>query len=139
METMLPRLRFARMFVVLLGLAFCAIADNPGKTPVELWTGGDDGLTQRFADAIRHALNSSPVFFSSSGKKPGSLIVFIPTHVASVKKAGRITIQYTVLFSSVADRELGSSKGTCQSSDAALTKCAVQVVKEAEMVARKVR
>jgi hypothetical protein len=75
-------------------------SDNPTFMPLKV------------ADAVRHALSSSSVFISSFGKKPGSLIVFIPTHVSWIKKGGQITIQYTVLFRSVDDQELGSSKGT---------------------------
>ena len=54
-------------------------AESARATLVEVWCGGDDGLTLRLRDALENAFKSSPAFALSTGKKPGTLIVTIPT------------------------------------------------------------
>jgi hypothetical protein len=59
---------------------------RPHKTPVEVWSGGDDGLTQRLKASIEKEFESSPDFQMSEGKKPGTLIVTIPSNVMCRRK-----------------------------------------------------
>jgi hypothetical protein len=104
----------------------CALYAAPSKpTPVEVWTGGDDGLTQRLRDGIENKFKSSSDFVLSSGKKPGSLIVTIPTHVTWTQKGSRTYLRYKVEFSSSNDIEIGKSSGSCW--DDNLARCAAQI------------
>jgi hypothetical protein len=102
---------------------------------VEVWSGGDDGLTLKLRDTLEEAFRSSSAFALSSGKKPGTLIVTIPTHVGWKQKGKRTQVLYTVEFTSVNSRPLGTSTGSCW--DDALTKCANKIVKEATAAAHK--
>jgi len=106
------------------------------QTLVEVWSGGDDGLTLRLKDTLEKAFKSSDAFTLSSGKKPGTLIVTIPTHVAWKQVGERTKVLYTVDFASVDKQPLGSSKGSCW--DDTLTKCTSKIVKDATAAARKV-
>lgn len=108
---------------------------EPRKTLVEVWCSGDDGLTLRLRDSIEKGFGSSSHFQLSEGKKPGTLIVLIPTNVPWEGKMGRTQVLYKVDFSLVDGRKLGTSKGTCWGDD--LSSCATHVITDAErMVAR---
>jgi hypothetical protein len=114
----------------------CALYAATAKpTPVEVWTGGDDGLTQRLRDKIENKFKSSPAFVLSTGKKPGSLIVTIPTHVAWTQKGARIHVRYKVEFSSSSDIAIGKGSGSCW--DDNLADCAAQIYDGAEGAAHK--
>lgn len=104
-------------------------------TPVEVWSRGDDVLTLRFRASLEEAFKASSAFVLSSGNKPGTLIVTIPTHVEWKQVAKRTKVLYTVNFASVDNQSLGASDGSCW--DDALTKCAKKVVKDAAAAARK--
>lgn len=106
-------------------------------TPVEVWSGGDDGLTQRLRDALEHAFQSSPHFVLSSGKQSDALIVTIPTHVGWRDAGGRTQVTYTVTFASTDERNLGTSKGSCW--DDALARCTAHILRDAEIAAHKMR
>lgn len=104
-------------------------------TPVEVWTGGDDGLTQQLRDEIENKFKSSSDFVLSSGKKAGTLIVTIPTHVGWTTKGARTHLRYSVEFSSGDGMALGKSSGPCWEDN--LTECAAQTYREAKKAARK--
>jgi hypothetical protein len=125
------------IIAVSLVLAVCAAkADGAKPTLVEVWCVGDDGLTQRLRDTLENALKSSPDFSLSSGKKPGTLVVTIPTNVGWKQVGKRMLVLYTVEFASVDDQNIGTSTGSCW--DDALSKCAAQIVKDAKIAARKI-
>ena len=111
----------------------------PQPTLVELWRVGDDGLTLRLTDAIRDAFDSAPDFLRSYSdvKKPGTLIVLIPTHVKWEDVGKRTKVIYTVEFLTVDRQEIGTVKGWCW--DGEYAKCAAKVMKAARLAARKVR
>lgn len=111
-------------------------AGSAKATLVEVWSGGDDGLTLRLRASLEEAFKSSSAFVLSSGKKPGTLIVTIPTNVPWKQVGQRTKVLYTVNFASIDNQPLGTSKGSCW--DDALTKCANKIVKDATAVARKV-
>jgi hypothetical protein len=128
--------------IILIGvllLAVTACAANPASseaTPVEVWTGGDDGLTQRLRVALETALDSSPEFARSYGKKPGTLIVLIPTHVGWNDVGDRTQVLYKVEFRTATDHLIAKAKGSCWDNN--LAECAAQIVKRAKKAARKV-
>jgi hypothetical protein len=107
------------------------------RIPFQFWTTGDDGLSQRFTASLYRALQSSPVLTPSSGKLPGTFIVQIPTNVDWKKRFGRTMVLYRVNFRSEGGQDLGTSAGSCSSSDRALAKCATEIVRHAETAARK--
>ncbi len=125
--------------LTLFGVALignCALYAAPAKpTPVEVWTGGDDGLTQRLRDEIENKFKSSSDFVLSSGKQRGSLIVTIPTHIAWTQKGTRTYVRYKVEFSSSDDVGIGKSSGSCW--DDNLADCAAQIYGGAQRAAHK--
>ncbi len=109
--------------------------ERPHKTPVEVWSGGDDGLTQRLKASIEKEFESSSDFQMSEGKKPGTLIVTIPSNVLWREQSGRTQALYTIDFTLESGRNLGASKGKCWDDD--LARCAVRIVAAARVVVRK--
>ncbi len=125
------------LIILAVLVAQSALAAGSGKTTlVEVWSGGDDSLTTGLRNVLENAFKSSHDFVLSSGKKPGTLITTIPTHVEWKRAGKRTKVFYTVRFTSVDDQLLGISKGSCW--DNAMTKCASQIVKDATTVAHKV-
>jgi hypothetical protein len=104
--------------------------------PVEIWVGGDDGLTLRLRDKLENAFASSPEFNLRGGKKPGTLIVAIPTHVEWKQVNGRTKVFYKINFRSANDQNISVRKGACW--DDTLTECAAQILKNAKVAARKI-
>jgi hypothetical protein len=96
--------------------------------------GGDDGLTQGLKVAIEDSFKSSPDFTLSSGKKPGTFVVTIPTHVRWKQVGRRTKVFYTVEFASAENQNIGTRTGSCW--DDTLAKCAAQIVKDAKIAAR---
>lgn len=128
-------------FLVLFGLMLMAnsgLYAAPAKlTPVEVWTGGDDGLTQRLRLEIENKFRSSSDFVLSSGKKAGTLIVTIPTHVGWTTKGTRTYVRYEVKFSTSDDKQLGKSRGSCWEDNFA--ECVAQIYDSAQRAAHKLR
>ncbi|MGO9269876.1 MAG: hypothetical protein ACLQOO_06450 [Terriglobia bacterium] len=83
------------------------------KNLVEFWHVGDDGLSQRLADRVERVFKQSPDFILSSGKKPGTLVVLVPTNVIWQKGLLRNKVLYIVEFKTINDKEIGASKGSC--------------------------
>jgi len=108
-----------------------SIEKTSGK-PVEVWGGGDDALTVKLRDALEEAFRSSADFHLSSGKKPGTLVITLPSNIGWKQVGGRTQVLYTADFASDG-QNLGGSKGSCW--DDALPKCAAQIVKDAKNAA----
>jgi hypothetical protein len=128
----------SRAFVLGSVLAVgCAASRRPAlhvdKTPVEVWGGGDEALTNKFRDALEAAFAKSPVFANSYGKKPGTLIVTIPSAVGWRDVGQRTRIFYRVVYSDIAGRSLGKATGKCWEDE--IAKCTGHVVKRAEAMA----
>ena len=129
--------RLPSIIVASLAVAGCAIeAASPEPTLVEVWRGGDDGLTLRLTDALESAFRSSPKFTLSNGRKPGTLVVTLPTHVEWRQVGTRTQVSYSVDFAAIDGRNIGASKGSCW--DDALVKCASHIVGDAEIAAHKI-
>jgi len=126
----------SRGFVALLlaptAITACAatVSSPPvGQTPVEVWRGGDDGLTSHFADALEEAFRASSEFALSTGKVPGTLVVTIPTNLTWKQVAGRNEVTYLVQFTGAASEPLGSSSGNC--GEEQLQQCVAHVLLDA--------
>jgi hypothetical protein len=112
--------------------ALGSIERTSGK-PVEVWGGSDDALTVRLRDALEDAFRSSADFHLSSGKRPGTLVITLPSNVGRKPVGGRTQVLYMAEFTSEG-QNLGGSKGSCW--DDALAKCAAQIVKDAKIAVR---
>jgi dienelactone hydrolase len=67
-----------------------ARVDMPAKpVPVAVLCDGDDGLTARLCDALKHDFGKSPDFTLEVAHKPRILIVRIPTNVGWKKVNGK--------------------------------------------------
>jgi hypothetical protein len=113
----------------LCGLAILlAAATEP--TAFEIRTGGDDGLTQRLADALRSAFATAPGFTADASSE--RLVVTIPTHVAWREVGGRTRVTYAV------ELALGAQSirrtGSCWETDMSI--CARQIVDAASALHR---
>lgn len=130
-------LRVCGVFLLLASglLMSDGISGEPRKTLVEVWCGGDDGLTQKLRDSLEKTFQSSSDFQLSSGKKPGTLVVTIPTNVPWKQVRNRTRVLYNVDFASASGLRLGGSRGECWDSD--LARCAAHVVADAKTAARK--
>jgi hypothetical protein len=122
-----------------LGAPLCATQPASVKpTLVEVWRVGDDALTSKLRDALETSIETSTDFVLSSGKKPGTLVVTIPTHIKwKTTRGGRTQVTYRVEFSSVNDERISTSSGSCWSDS--LGECAAQIIKEAKVAASKIR
>jgi len=128
------KIKLKNLLLFLLLVSLNARAKTSEKTLVEVWSGGDDGLTLRLRDALESAFKSSQEFSLSSGKTPGTLVVTIPTHVDWKKMGRRTQVFYTVEFASIDHQNITTSTGSCW--DDRLAKCADQIVKDAKMATR---
>ena len=128
-------------FHVLFGIMLMAnsslYAARAKPTPVEVWTGGDDGLTQRLSFEIENKFKSSSEFVLSRDKEPGTLIVTIPTNVGWATKGSRTLVRYKVELSTSDDKRLETIRGSCW--DDHLAECAAQIYGRAQRAARKLR
>jgi hypothetical protein len=124
------------MIVILLVPSISAIgAQVTAKQkpiPVEVWCGGDDGLTLRLRDAVEHAFATSPDFQLSSGKRAGTLIVTIPTNVGWKRTGKKTRVLYHISLSTVDGKLLGKWHGSCL--DDALQNCAASIVRHSRRV-----
>src|SRR5690349_13993682 len=111
-----------------LFLSSAPLSASKKPIPIEVWSGGDDGLTQRFKDALERTFESSSEFALSTGKKPGTLVATIPTHVQWMKQGSRTQIRYKVQFTSIDESRLGDSKGRCWEDE--LSNCTAQVYRD---------
>jgi len=112
---------------------------QPSPTPVEIWSGSDDGLTQRLIGALTQALHSSADFMEvePNSKIPGSLKILIPPHVGWRRVNGRTRVSYRVEFSTVSDVRLGTGSGQCWEED--LSSCTAQIPKGARDAVKELR
>jgi hypothetical protein len=111
----------------------CPVKES--QTLVEVWCGGDDNLTQGVCRALDSEFASTPDFVGSSGERPGTLIVSIPTNVNWKERGKKTEVFYTVEFKSTNGKELGTKKGACWEND--FRTCATQIVRQAKIAARK--
>lgn len=131
------------VMLVLILVSFGSICQKKGapakptKTPVEVWCGGDDGLTQGVCSSLATAFASSTDFDSSSDEEAGKLVVTIPTNVDWKEIRKRTQVFYTVEFTSANDKKLRTRKGSCWDNDFAT--CANQILVQARIAVRKLR
>lgn len=119
---------------ILSSLGRCADVTPP--TPVEFRYVGDDGLSQKLVVAVLAEFRRSPDFRLTARGEDRTLVVTITRNVEWEMIGKRTRATYTVKFSSLDGREIGTKKGFCWES--ALRRCAAQIVSEAKIAAREV-
>jgi hypothetical protein len=112
-------------------------ATSRKPVPVELWHTGDDGYSQRLTVTMEKTFTRAPEFVSSSGKKPGTLIIRIPENLDWEKIENRIRIHYKVEYSWIDRPTQDMSVGSCW--DDEFSKCAAQILEGAREMVRKAR
>jgi hypothetical protein len=105
-------------------------------TLVEFWHVGDDGFSNRLAERVENEFDRSPNFVFGSGKKPGTLVVTIPTNVEWKLVGKRTQVFYSVEFATADNEVISKSSGSCW--EDMFEKCATQIVDEAKLAARKI-
>ena len=122
------------VFVAAVLSCGCATTMQPSRPrPVEVWGGGDDGLTLRFSDAVERALTGSPAFFAGHDKQPRTLVVTIPTNLRWEDVGARTRVFYEVVFADREARRVGTTKGTCWEEQ--FDACAARIRSYAEKIA----
>jgi hypothetical protein len=121
-------------YILTVALAGCVTPSHEtAPVPVEVWTGGDDGLTQRLRDAVEDRLRASPRFVMlPGGVAANPLRVTIPTHVHWRDFGLRTRVRYQLELIR-GGRDLGRHAGSCW--EAELNRCADQILRAAEIVA----
>lgn len=99
---------------------------------VEVWRGGDDGLTSKLADALEEKFRQTPPFIVGPASERESLKVTIPGNVRWKQIGVRTQVQFDVNFSR-ASRQIGTSKGVCWEDN--LPRCAEIIVEDARKAA----
>jgi hypothetical protein len=119
-------------------MAGCATAAAQSPVPVEIRRGGDDGLTQRFADALETGIGRSGTFTMASGvSHPPFLVLNIPSHLEWTRVGDRVRARFQVEFRRGDSSLLGSSSGDCRETQ--LEICAARVLNDARRIARSLR
>ena len=126
-------------FHIVAVLAFAAAMSAqaaPEPVHVQIWTGGDDGLTQRLRDALETGIRKSGVFqlVNSEGMKADDFVILIPGHVAWEKTATGTVVTAKAQFSR-ADHPIDEVSVTCR--EETLRACAAQIVGSAKKAAAK--
>jgi hypothetical protein len=130
------RILVAAHLALLVTTTGCGESNPSSKlTLVEVWRGGDDGLTVRLSEALEAAFQSSSEFALTTGKKPGTLIVAIPTNIRWKQVDARTEIVYAVEFASADGRELGATSGSCWEDE--LQVCVVRIIEDAKAASTK--
>ena len=97
---------------------------------VELWSGGDDGYTQRFAVSLDVALMESTVFRSVQAHDDQAMRLTIETNLRPIDIGDNPRAEYVVSLATAAGMRLGTMRGNCRGSE--FDKCAKTVLKRAE-------
>ncbi|GAA0560788.1 hypothetical protein [Rhizomicrobium electricum] len=114
--------------------ALPAIAGSNSKSvPVEVWRGGDDGLTIKLSEAVERALAASGRFSLSRGKLPGTLLITFPHNVVAKPDRNRLSVEYEATFSTIGNRVLGAVKSGCHEDE--LVVCVDEIVETATAAA----
>ena len=137
MITVLPARALARIATLFVAAALCTARSSVAEPrPVEFWHVGDDGLSQRLADEVESAFKQSHIFRLSTGLRPGTLVVKIPTNVTWKMMGKQKEVFYTVEFSTVANQKISSDEGSCSEDD--LSDRASRILKHARAAAEKI-
>jgi hypothetical protein len=128
------RLKTSSLSVSSLAVAFLFVTlECIGRTtskakpsPVEVFCGGDDGLTSRLRDASEQAFNATSDLPLATTDRHAVYEVVIPTNVNWKQVGGRTKVLYTIDVLKMDDKKIGTFKGACWES--AIRRCGTQIV-----------
>ena len=100
---------------------------------VDIRHGGDDGLTLRFADALKAAFHDAELLTLIGERKFGTWVVTIPTHAGWTGIGDRIRMSYRVELTETGSRRVTEKSGLCWDDD--LVGCAKRLAEEIENAA----
>jgi hypothetical protein len=118
------------LFLLPFGNAQKEVQSTPKRTPVEVFSHGENGFKQRLGKSLKEILRSSSEFSLNQAKNPAALIVTISSFL---DWRDGTEISCTVEFSSTRNEILGISIASCMSND--LAKCTTQILKDAKIAA----
>lgn len=131
-------MKFAAVLILVASAACSAaagkvVSSKHARVPVALWVGGDDGLTQRLADALRTEFGKSRKFALSDADTRKSLRVTIPENVGWREINGRTQVNYEVRLARGVQSFRGR-RGVCWETELAV--CAKEIVRNASLSLR---
>jgi hypothetical protein len=102
-------------------LATFSQAESP-VTDIEIWSGADDGLTQRLVDELRQTVAKDPRFRLALAYTSGAFKILIPTNVQWTKMSADVTVSADF---SIDGKALGQTTVVCTQST--LGECARKI------------
>ena len=115
------------MFLLLMPSASLAQPETIEKpAPVEVWCGGDDGLTQKVCDATEQAFRTVHDFPLRKAEQIAKFKVVIAPNVEWKKVQGRLQILYAIELRDTNDKEIGRFDGSCWESK--VRACGTQIL-----------
>lgn len=117
-------MKLVRLIFLTATLCACATTESAVGDTVAIVTVGDDGLTQRLADAVEANARSARFTISTAGQ-PASLTIRIPTHVGWENVGSRMRVKYRAEFQRRGVTK-SSTSGECWDNE--LSVCASQIV-----------
>lgn len=125
-------LSVSSLAVVFLFVALECIGQTTSKakpSPVEVFCGGDDGLTSRLCEASEQAFNATSDLPLATVDQHAVYKVVIPTNVDWKQVGSRTKVLYTVEVLKIDDEKVGTFKGSCW--DPGIRRCGTQIVDRA--------
>jgi hypothetical protein len=122
-------LSLSSLAVAFLLVTLVCIGQTASKTkprPVEVFCGGDDGLTSRLRDASEQAFNATSDLPLATTDRHAVYKVVIPTNVDWKQVGSRTKVLYTIEVLKVDDKKVGTFNGFCWESD--IRRCGTQIV-----------
>jgi hypothetical protein len=112
--------------VIVVGIVLAAVlgacdttSGPPGsslKRPVELWTRGDDGLTQRFSEAFEDAIRGDTnltLALGNEARTTSTIVATIQEHLNWKSVGPKTEVSYRIEFENATGKKLGNSIGSC--------------------------
>ena len=118
--------------ILLVACVSAPATDTP--IPVDFWRVGDDGLTQRFAEALQQRLRASGRYRLITAGEHAEIVITITDHARPVTFGGVDYFRYDVTFGRDADTIFGRSAGRCMRRQ--MSDCARRIVAELERALR---
>lgn len=111
-------IRCAAVLFLLISANSSLSGETQQRKLVEVWNGSPhDVYTSGLRDTLEQGFQASSDFQLSSGKRPNTLIVTIPSAVKWKKDGNNVRITYFVTFSDETGTDLGNASGSCPASD----------------------
>ncbi len=124
---------FGGALAALLGCARSTEGPGSSAAPrrIDLRSGGDDGLTVRFRDALEDAIRDDHDFVLALGNEartPSTVVATIDGHLRWKTVESRTQVSYKIKIEGPTEKSLGSIEGSCWEDE--LSACATQALAE---------